>query len=159
MFSNNSQESETLRHNVIANPHILDWLFTQRTESFVKWWLYETLGASWHWYRFEYALQRGSIHCHGLTKLKEDLELCELTKVALKGYLASKTKKKLELAGQVNDVDFDQIKADITEGAAAERNVCQYVDHLVSTCNPCDPEQEWVKSSVHPSKIPYTDII
>ena len=45
MFSNNSRESETLRQNVIANPHILDWFFTQRTESFVKWWLYETLGA------------------------------------------------------------------------------------------------------------------
>ena len=110
-----------------------------------------------HWYRFEYALQHGSIYCHGLAKLKDDPGLCELTKVALKGYLASQAKRKLLVAGEINDVDFEQIEADITEGASAERKVCQYVDHLVSTCNPCDPEQEWVKPSVHPSKIPYTD--
>ena len=29
----------------------------------------------------------------------------------------------------------------------------------MSTCNPCDPEEDgWVKPSVHSSKIPYLDI-
>ena len=30
--------------------------------------------ASWHWYRYQYAVQRGSIHCHGVAKLKNDLD-------------------------------------------------------------------------------------
>ena len=53
------------QQNVLENPHILDWFFTERTDRFVKFWLKKSLGASWHWYRYEYAVQRGSIHCHG----------------------------------------------------------------------------------------------
>lgn len=55
-------------------------------ENFVKHWLYEALGAEWHWYRFEYAVMRGSIHCHGVAKLKSDPGLCKLTKKALEGH-------------------------------------------------------------------------
>ena len=51
--------------DVINNPHIVDCFFTQRVEeSFVKHWLYDSLGAKWHWFRYEYQ-GRGSIHCHG----------------------------------------------------------------------------------------------
>ena len=70
--------SEQWRQNVINNPHIVDWFFTQRREAFVKHWLYNTLDAKWHWHRFEYQ-GRGSIHCHGTAKLKNDPGLCELT--------------------------------------------------------------------------------
>ena len=42
--------SEVRRQNVINNPHIVDWFFTQRLESFVKHWLYDMLGAKWHWF-------------------------------------------------------------------------------------------------------------
>ncbi|CAB4011187.1 Hypothetical predicted protein [Paramuricea clavata] len=63
--------SELRRQNVINNPHIVDWFFTQRLESLVKHWLYDTLGAKWHWFRYEYQ-GRGSIHCHGTAKLKND---------------------------------------------------------------------------------------
>ena len=35
-----------LRQNVLNNPHILDWFFTQRTESFVKNWLQNSLGGT-----------------------------------------------------------------------------------------------------------------
>ena len=45
--------SETRRQNVINNPDIVDCFFTQRLESFVKHWLYDTLGAKWHWFRYE----------------------------------------------------------------------------------------------------------
>jgi hypothetical protein len=37
--------SEVRRQNVISNPHLVDWFFTQTLESFVKHWLYDTLGA------------------------------------------------------------------------------------------------------------------
>ena len=70
--SNISTTSEERRQNVINNPHIVDWFFTQRVEiSFINYWLYDTLDAKWHWYRFEYQ-GRGSIHCHGTAKLKND---------------------------------------------------------------------------------------
>ena len=66
------------RENVINNPHLLDWLFTERTEKFVKYCLKESLGATCHWFRYEYAVQRGSINCHGVAKLENDPNLCEL---------------------------------------------------------------------------------
>ena len=70
--------SEVRRQNVINNPHIVDWFFTQRLDKFVKHWLYDTLGAKWHWFRYEYQ-GRGSIHCHGTAKLNNDPGLCQLT--------------------------------------------------------------------------------
>ena len=52
--TNISTTSEERRQNVINNPHVVDWFFTQRLENFVKYWLCDTLDAKWHWYRFEY---------------------------------------------------------------------------------------------------------
>ena len=83
--SNNIAEDK--RRNVINNPHITDWFFTQRLENFIKHWLYNSLDAEWHWYRFEFQA-RGSIHCHGVAKLKNDPGLCKLSEKALKGYLS-----------------------------------------------------------------------
>ena len=84
LFANKNLEelspSERQSH-VFQNPHILDWVFPVRTDRSVKYWLYDSLGASWHWYRYEYAVQRGSIHCHGIAKLNNDPGLCELTEV------------------------------------------------------------------------------
>ena len=77
----NNTVSEIRRKNVINNPHIFDWFFTQRLESFIKQWLYDTLDAKWHWFRYEYQ-GRGSIHCHGTVKLNNDPGLCQLTELA-----------------------------------------------------------------------------
>ena len=69
--SDNTDPTVENRHeNVINNPHITDWFFTQRFESFIKHWLYHSLEA------------RGSIHCHGVAKLKNDPGLCTLSQVA-----------------------------------------------------------------------------
>ena len=54
LFGNEKGTSEERRQAVINNPHIVDWVFTLRLESFIKHWLYKTLQAKWHWYRFEY---------------------------------------------------------------------------------------------------------
>ena len=159
LFSGNNPTNDELRQNVIANPHILTWLFTQRTESFVKWWLYKSLNASWHWYRYEFAVQRGSIHCHGLAKLRDDPGLCELTKVALKGYLASKTKENTTLS-EISLEDLTLIENDIHEGETAETKICNYVDNLMSTMNPSPPDEcTWQKPGVHPCKKQFADII
>ena len=46
--------SEDRRQAVINNPHIVDCFFTKRLEIFLKHWLYDTLGAESHWYRYEF---------------------------------------------------------------------------------------------------------
>ena len=71
--------AEIRRHNVIKNPHITDWFFCQRLENFIKHGLYNALVAEWHWCRFEYQA-RGSIHCHGVAKLKTMLDHVNYTK-------------------------------------------------------------------------------
>lgn len=142
--------SSEAKLNVLQNPHILDWLFTERTDRFVKYWLKESLGSLWHWYRYEYAVQRGSIHCHGVAKLKNDPGLCKLTETALQGYLVSKLKaaKKDTLTYQ----ELQNIEQTIREGKIAETTVCQYVDFLLSTWNPCHPDEGWSKPNLHPCK-------
>ena len=99
LFGNPLGDSSTdnKRQNVINNPHITDWFFTQRLESFIKYWLYNSLDAEWHWYRFEYQA-RGSIHCHGVAKLKNDPGLCKLSDTELKGYLAEMSIDKADQA-------------------------------------------------------------
>lgn len=56
---------------VINNPHLTDGYFTSRLSDWVQQWLYEALGATWHWYRSEYQ-SRGSTHAHGCAKLSKD---------------------------------------------------------------------------------------
>ena len=44
----------------------------------------------------------------------------------------------------------------IEEGIHAEKQVCQYVDQLMSTINPSHPEEDcWVKPQIHPCKQRY----
>lgn len=140
------------RQNVINNPHITNWFFTQRLENFIKHWLYRSLNAEWHWYRFEYQA-RGSIHCHGVAKLKNDPGLCNLSETALKGYLAESLIKK---AGQA---EIEELNLQIAQGKKASKTVCQYVDWLLSTYNPDSPENGiWVKPTVHPCQKRPSDI-
>jgi len=76
-----SSSSDDIRNNIINNQHLLEWFFTERTELFVRHWLYNTLGAQWHWFRYEFTVNRGSIHCHRLAKLEFDPGLCVLSKI------------------------------------------------------------------------------
>ena len=103
------------------------------------------MGAIWHWYRFEYALMRGSIHCHGLAKLKDDPGLCDLSQVALNGHVA---------AQKLSANDYEEMHfTDLHEGRVAEDEICIYVDAIFSAENPSPPhEGEWVKPDIHPRK-------
>ena len=158
LFYNNSDtnlttSSEERRQNVINNPHIVDWFFTQRLDNFIKYWLYDTLDAKWHWYRFEYQ-GRGSIHCHGTTKLNNDPGLCDLTKTALKGFLAHKLKDENTIVDDPSQLDHD-----IEAGSKAAETACQYVDWLLSTMNPNPADEDmWIRPKVHPCQRKYKDI-
>ena len=144
--------SEVRRQNVLNNPHVVDWFFTERLESFVKHWLYDTLGAKWHWFRYEYQ-GRGSIHCHGTAKLNNDPGLCQLTQTALKGFLAQKFKDENDCS------DTTELDQDIEAGQKAADTVCQYVDWLLSTVNPNPPDADmWIRPEVHPCQRSHHDI-
>ena len=147
---------EIRQQHVLQNPHLLDWLFTERTDRFVKLWLKESLGATWHWYRFEYAVQRGSIHCHGVAKLANDPGLCELTEVALQGFLA--TKNINENLNHLSNEELIELRNREKEGKHAESIVCQYVDFLLSTWNPCTPDEGWSKPDIHPCQKSYLSL-
>ena len=142
------------RENVINNPHLLDWFFTERVEKFVKHWLKNTLGSTWHWFRYEYAVQRGSIHCHGVAKLKSDPNLCELSQTALKGFLANKS----VIEGNLSSESVKQKEDEIRKGKEAENILCAYIDNLMTTENPTNPDDgSWVKPDVHPCKEHFKD--
>ena len=149
----NSNNSQVRRQNIINNPHIADWFFTERVEGFVKHWLYNSLDAKWHWFRYEYQGRRGSIHLHGTAKLKNDPGLCELTETALQGFLAE---HESVLDGNVNTDTLLTIE----KGKLASKTVCQYVDWLLSTSNPLPPDDNiWIKPDIHPCQERYQDLI
>ena len=149
---NTNLTSQQRRENVINNPHIVDWFFTQRLESFIKFWLYDILKADWHWYRFQYQ-GRGSIHCRGTAKLNNDPGLCDLTKLALKGFLAQTMKEENPL------VEDSQLDVDIETGQKAADTACQYVDFLLSTINPNPPDEDmWIRPDQHPCQKQYKEI-
>ena len=122
----------------------------------MKFWLKESLGASWHWYRYEYAVQRGSIHCHGVAKLNNDPGLCELTEIALQGFLASKYIN--ENKGSLSEEEMLELESKKNQGIQAESVVCQYVDFILTTWNPCSPEEGWSKPDSHPCQTPYLSL-
>ena len=120
---------------IITTKGVQTFFFTLSSKSFIKCWLYDTLGASWYWYRYEYQA-RGSIHCHGTAKLKNDPGLCELTEIALKGYIAEQNLK-LGLK--------EVTQADIENGKL--------------TWNPQMPsDSKYIKPSIHPCRQEYLNI-
>ena len=142
-----------VRKLISENPHIVDWYFTERTDKFVKNWLYDYLKASWHWYRFEYA-SRGSIHCHGLAKLSDDPGLVDLTAIALKGFLSE---EKIRLRNDLQQNEILQMHRDIEAGKLAGKQVCTYIDTLVTAINPVQGDY-WSKPKTHPCKVNFENI-
>ena len=80
----NRDNPENRRQNLIKNLRIADCYFTERLKHFIKHWLYKSLDAKWHWYRYEYQ-SRGGIHCYGAAKLSNsDPGLCKFSDTLLK---------------------------------------------------------------------------
>ena len=118
---------------VINHPHIADWYFTVKLSDFIEQWLYEALGAEWHWYRFEYQA-RGSTHAHGCAKLKNDPGICSLVQKAALGWLVEQELEQTDTAPSPEQVQALQC------GEDASTLVLQYADWLVTTCNPSLPD-------------------
>ena len=91
-----------------------DWYFTERLESFIRNWLYNTLDAASHWFRYEYQSSLGSIHCHGAAKLRNDPDLCNLTDKALRGVLTQK-----QIDEGVDESLLDKLHSEVQDGKIA----------------------------------------
>ena len=88
----------------------------------------------------------------GTAKLKNDPGLCELTGIALKGFLAQKYKEE-------HGTDTAELNQDIEASNKAADIACQYVDWLLSTVNPNPPENNlWIRPQLHPCQRSYKDI-
>ena len=128
-------------------------VFTEGTEQFVKHWLKNTRGVTWHWFRYECAVQRGYIHCHGIAKLESEAGLCDLSQTALKVFL------QIMLRTDSSPELLSEKEEKIKKGKEAETIICNYVDYLKSTQNPTDPDEtSWVKPVNHPCKLRFQDI-
>ena len=144
LFDQNNTQCNSARTNVIKNPHILDWFFTERVESFLKHWLYNIMGASWHWFRYEFTVLRGAIHVHGLAKLESDPDLCSLAEIATNGHLAT---KKLESECNLLEQEIIGLQNEVTDGLEAEQKICKYHDLILTTMNP-EAYDEYVRPKV-----------
>ena len=88
--------------------------------------------------------------------MQNDPGLCELTEVALQSFLATK-----HINVNRNTLSNDQLQELQNReipGKKAESVVCQYVDFLLTTWNPCSPEDGWSKPNLHSCQTPYLSL-
>lgn len=88
--------------------------------------------------------------------MQNDPGLCELTEVALQGFLAAKFMK--EHQENISTADLQQLKNKEQKGKKAESVVCQYVNFLLTTWNPCSPDEDWSEPDCHPCKKSYLNL-
>ncbi len=75
--------------NILKNPHLADWFFSERLGSFIKHFFKGTLDYEWVWHRYEWQ-SRTAIHAHGVKRLKYDPGISDLFLIVYKDRLAEK---------------------------------------------------------------------
>ena len=89
-----------------------------------------------------------------MVKLTSDPNLCKLSQTALKGFLANKS----VIEGNLSSESVKQKEDEIRKGKEAENIICAYIDNLMTTENPTNPDDgSWVKPDVHPCKKHFKD--
>ena len=126
------------RQNVINNGHLADWLFVTFMRKFITTWQHDLLMSDWTWYRFEFQ-HRGSVHLHGMSRLKYGPNLPELNKKMVKAHA---------IPNPISDEDLKVKK----EGEKAEQELCSFADWLVDANNPNPPPPigSWSPPETHP---------
>ena len=121
------------RKAVNINPHIVAAFFTKRIHDWNRCFMHDSLDQEWSWLRYENQ-NRGTIHCHMMSKLKNDPDLIKLCKIAFVGEKARKKKEN----GQSNVVELNEL---IKLGELAKEKVINYVDTLITTMNPLNQRE------------------
>lgn len=136
---------------IINHPHIADWFFTVKLSDFIEQWLYQALGAEWHWYRFEYQA-RGSTHAYGCAKLKNDPGICSLVRKAASAWLIQEELQRIGTTPTPEQAHTLQCEEEATT------LVLQYADWLVTTCNPSPPDDLWSLPEPQPCSISFPQV-
>ena len=98
-------------------------------------------------------MQRGPVNWHGVATLENDPNWSELSQIPLKGHLAAQSPVDKKISAEMSK------KEDIEKGHEAATAICKHVDFLMSTQNPCYPDEgNWVKPRVHLCKRHFDDI-
>ncbi len=154
----NSQPSHAMRVSAVINqPHLTDWFFTSRLSDWVQHWLYDSLGAKWHWYRFEYQA-RGSTHAHGCAKLTNDPGICQLVEKAATAWAISEGNDTDNGTSQFPTITESERAQIQSEGDEAKAAVLRYAHWLVTTCNESLPDESWRLPDTHPCAISVHDV-
>lgn len=156
----NTQPSHAMRMRaVIDNPHLTDWFFTSKLSDWVQHWLYDALGAEWHWYRYEYQA-RGSTHAHGCAKLTNDPGICQLVEKAATAWAISEEDSNDSDNGTSQFPPIDEMERAqiLLEGDEAKAAVLQYANWLVTTCNDTLPDESWTSPDPHPCAVSVQDV-
>jgi hypothetical protein len=147
--------------NVLKNPHLADWYFSERLDIFFKHFFRATLDLEWFWYRFEWQ-SRTAIHVHGIVKLKNDPGIVDLVAKTYAGKLLEEEMMDSHFVSSLDQEQIEEIRYKITEGKAAEERVIAYADTLQTAINtrddPIDPMNA-VAPDPHPCSIDPTDLL
>ncbi len=147
--------------NILKNPHLADWYFSERLVIFFKHFFRATLDLEWFWYRFEWQ-SRTAIHVHGIVKLKNDPGIVDLVAKTYAGKLLEEEMMDSHFVSSLDQEQIEEIRYKITEGKAAEERVIAYADTLQTALNtrdnPIDPMNA-VAPDPHPCSIDPTDIL
>jgi len=83
--NNPENKSKWLYQQCLNNPSLVNEYFTKRVSEFVEHFFGKYgLENEWFWYRFEWQM-RGSIHVHGMVRLKSDPDLVRLSNQVIEG--------------------------------------------------------------------------
>jgi hypothetical protein len=146
-----SDDKNVRYKNVLNNPHIVDWYFSYRLDSFLQVVFDGILGCDWRWHRFEWQ-GRSAIHGHGCARFKNDPGLIMLTQRVYEGRCAERSL----LAGEANSCQTttDKYNKSIIDGKAAEKIVITYTNTLLTAMNPrTDLQVENVCPNPHPCSL------
>lgn len=116
--------------NVLNNPHLVDWYYSQRLAEFIKIFFVGILESEWLFYRHE-RQSRDAIHSHGVCKLKNDPGIAYLTSIVYKG----KVKEQIFPLSDDLIKNYDSYLTIIDEGRVAEQRIITYVDTLITAIN------------------------
>ena len=142
---------------LINNPMMVNDFFVKRFAEFFKCWE-EVLDMEWYFYRFEWQ-SRGSIHVHGVCKLRNDIglitkikELGEIEKLRIQLEKEENNEEKISLEEKINKLE--------NEIGHYRSQIINYCEMLATTWNVGGnpDEQGWHRVGPHPSTFCFSDI-
>ena len=115
------------RAAVQKNPHIVDFFFCRRVEKAVSFLLKKAMLADWVWYRYEFQM-RGSVHAHGMMKLKLSPDILNLVS---RVYSGRKAIEMLQCAVEYDDMSAAE-KEEFREASLVDEAILKAYNQCIA---------------------------